>query len=95
MVILRQNLPGYDAISPYDVVLNTQDGLLYWSDAKRNVISGMHLDGTNIGVIVNDSIQKPRHLAVASEHRLICSLGLFLLIIACSCQVKFFYYMKD
>lgn len=69
MVILRQNLPGYDAISPYDLVLSPQDGLLYWSDAKRNVISGMHLDGTNIGVIINDSLQKPRHLAVASESR--------------------------
>lgn len=69
MGILLQNTGNSGSVAPFDVVVDSVESLVYWSDSVRNVIGVMRSDGSEVGVIVNDTQQRPRNLALAQETR--------------------------
>lgn len=54
---------------PFDIVVDSVESLIYWSDSERNVIGVLRTDGSQVGVVVNDTEQHPRNLALAQESR--------------------------
>lgn len=69
MVVLVQNTGQPGSVFPFDIVIDPVDGLIYWSDSARNIISVLRFDGSEVGVIVNNTQQRPRALALAPENR--------------------------
>lgn len=55
--------------APFDIVIDSVENLIYWSDSERNVIGVLRTDGSEVGVVVNDTQQQPRNLALAQESR--------------------------
>ncbi len=68
----RVNLDGSDMETVISQGLKTTDGLavdwvarnMYWTDTGRNTIEVAHLDGTSRKVLVNNSLDEPRAIAV-------------------------------
>jgi len=60
---MRDSIP----LSPFDLKISIAEGQVYWSDSDQNIISVMRLDGSKVGVIVNNSVQRPRTIALAPE----------------------------
>lgn len=57
------------SVAPFDIVVDSVESLIYWSDSERNVIGVLRTDGSQVGVVVNDTEQHPRNLALAQESR--------------------------
>lgn len=67
VLVQRSGRPWSTA--PFDIVVDSVESLVYWSDSERNVIGVLRTDGSEVGVIVNDTQQQPRNLALAQESR--------------------------
>lgn len=73
MIVLRRaNLDGTGMETVISQGLKTTDGLavdwvarnMYWTDTGRNTIEVARLDGTSRKVLVNNSLDEPRAIAV-------------------------------
>lgn len=72
IVFRRVNLDGSNMETVISHGLKTTDGLavdwvarnMYWTDTGRNTIEVAHLDGTSRKVLVNNSLDEPRAIAV-------------------------------
>lgn len=54
-----------DAVyKPYDMAIDPYARVMYWTDAKRNVINVTKLDGTPLGVVIQEEKEKPRSIVL-------------------------------
>jgi low density lipoprotein receptor-related protein 5/6 len=63
--IFVQSVQGSDQIHPYDLAIDPYSRTVYWTDSYQNTINVTRIDGTSIGVIVEEA--QGRSIALAPE----------------------------
>ncbi|XP_071498009.1 low-density lipoprotein receptor-related protein 6-like [Diadema antillarum] len=61
------NPRGPSSFEPMDMAIDPYSRLLFWTCANQSTINVTRLDGTKVGVVISDRLQKPRLLALMPE----------------------------